>query len=393
LPAAIHFVDDREGAPNQGYMPWPLFWSAYHWTGDRKYLGPIEAGGPSLLMRVNANLIDLLDLRRDWTARLAAGGDSSRALVQAMADPRRPKNPLASQIGFGDKGLSVEPEQIEWQLTGDKRYLETLYERQLREIALGEYIQTEGSLWIDRVTVPNAELQRDRLGGIALTRTNTFPGQVVSWRFDAPASDESVALLVPSATAREFKVVAYNLESFPVHTRMTGWNIDPGLWEIAQGIALTGNDTADTALTTRFAPLARSGSIELILPPRATSVITFVLRQPGTPYWQRPDLGLDPEDISVHGREVIVRIHSLGAVASPASTVVFRDRAGRIVATDRIPPLAAPDDLRPKTIEIRMTLPDGVTASGGAVEIDPEHQLEEITRQNNRAAVPAEASL
>ena len=274
-------------------------------------------------------------------------------------------------------------EQFQWQLTGDKHYLETLYDKQTREMVLGEYINTEGSLWIDRVGVPYAALQRARLGGVALTRQNTFPGHVVSWRFSAPANDQSVAILVPSSTSRQFKVIAYNLETVPVRARMTGWNVDPGQWEVTQGIDSTGSDRADQAIETRTVPFERSRGLELTLAPRATTVLTFALKQAGTPYWQRPDLGIDPEDVVVHGREVLVRVHSLGSVSAPETTVVFRDRTGRIVAGDRVPPLEAPVDLKPRSVNIRLCLPDGMEAGGGSVEVDPDHHLEEITTLNN----------
>jgi hypothetical protein len=112
-------------------------------------------------------------------------------------------------------------------------------------------------------------------------------------------------------------------------------------------------------------------------------VLTLKLKTPGAPYWERPDLGLNREDVQVQGREVRVRVHSLGSVPSPETTVVFRDPAGKIIATGKVGPLPAPVDLYPKTTDIVLTLPEGVEATGGAVEIDPDHRLEEITRLNN----------
>ena len=272
-------------------------------------------------------------------------------------------------------------------MTGDKHRLEVLYDREIREEVLGKYIHTEGSLWIDRVGMPYAALQRARLGGIALTRGNTFPGHIVSWRFAAPANDQSLAILIPNGTPTQFKVIAYNLETSPVHALMTGWNVDPGQWEITQGIDSTGTDQADQGLETRTVPFERSLGVDLTFAPRATTVLTFTLKQAGTPYWQRPDLGLDPEDVLVNVRELLVRVLRLGSVASPATTVIFRDASGRILATDLVPAIAAPLDLHPRIRDVRLTLPAGATAEGGSVEIDPDHQLEEITRLNNVAKV------
>ena len=44
-----------------------------------------------------------------------------------------------------------------------------------------------------------------------------------------------------------------------------------------------------------------------------------------------------------------VTVHSLGAVDAPASKVVLRDKAGKTMATRRVPALKAPLDLTPKT--------------------------------------------
>src|SRR6202040_2722902 len=66
----IHFQDDKDSAATRSYFPWPLFWSAWKWTGDRKYLDPIFDGGTTSLLAVNANTLDLLHLRQDWGARI-----------------------------------------------------------------------------------------------------------------------------------------------------------------------------------------------------------------------------------------------------------------------------------------------------------------------------------
>ncbi len=379
LPTAIHFADDRAGAATRGNLPWPLLWGAWKFSGDRAYLEPILDGGPAALNAVNANALDLLGLREEWRARILAG-ERGRPV-----DSRR--DGVASRPRESSYRGSVSAHTT-WQLTGDKRILEKLYGDQIEETKLQEYINTEGSLWIDRVGAPYAELQRARLGGIVLTRGATFPGQVVSWRFGAPATAESVAILIPDATATSFKVIACNLETVAVHAMMTGWNVDPGVWEITQGLDSNDDDIADQAGETHTTVFERSRSVELTLPPRATTVLTFKLKTAGTPYWSRPDLGIDPEDVSVQGREVRVTVHSLGSVPAPAVSVVLRDPAGRVLGTQSVAGLPAPLDLQPKTVVAKLDLPEGVDPSGCTVEIDPDGQLEEITRGNNVARVP-----
>ena len=371
-PLAIRYADDAEIETTRGYFPWHLFWGAWKWTGDRRYLAPLTDSGLGTLASVSANTLDLLDLRKDWGERLLAG-ERAAPTETRRADGRA----RAPGAGFRSSLLG----HFTWQLNGDKSQLEKLYAAQIEECAHLEYINTEGSLWIDRVGVPTAELQRARLGGVALVRNALYPGHVVSWKFAAPANDQSVALLLPDATPTSFKVIAYNLETTPVRATMTGWNVDPGLWEITQGLDTSNADIANGEVTTRTAPFERSASVELTFAPRATTILTFKLKTPGTPYWSRPDLGLDREDIVINGRDVSVTVHSVGAVPAPAARVVAKSRTGKILATAPTPALAAPLDLTPQTATVTLTLPVGADLTDGTIAIEPAG--DEITAQNN----------
>jgi hypothetical protein len=374
LPSAIHYASDRDGIATRIRLPWPLFWAAWKWTGEHRYLAPIFGGGPGALSSVNANALDLLDLRKSWPTSAADAPQRGESQVEA---------------------------HLAWQVSGDKRHLESLYARQIESAALREYINTEGSLWIDRVDVPHAELQRARLGGVALVRNGLFPGHALSWRFEAPASDQSLAILVPDATPTALKIIAYNLEAQPVRAALTGWNVEPGVWDVAQGLDGDGDDVADSSVS-RAVKFERTRSLELSFPPRATTIVTLKLKTPGTPYWNRPDLGIDTEDVTVENRLVRVRVHSLGSIDAPSARLVVRTRDGALAASAMIPALAAPLDLLPRTTWAELRLPPGADPSGATIEIDPDHTIEEITEANNsvrldsafsaRAAAPLRAS-
>lgn len=371
---AVHFVDDREDDVGRGYFPSHVFWAAYVFTGDRRYLVPILENPVTSLTLLNANVLDLLELRKEWGARLQAG---ERAVpVEGRRDAGRTRERTS---GFRASNTG----HFAWQLNGDKTQLENLYAEQIQLCSNLYYINTEGSLWIDRVGVPITELQRARLGGVALVRNGVFPGHALSWEFAAPASGQSVAVLVPNSTTTELKIIAYNLETSPVQAKMTGWMVDPGQWEITQGVDTNDDDTADQAIATRTVAFGRSESVTLTLPPRASTVLTLKLKTPGTPYWQRPDVGIERQDVTQTGSALQVRVHSLGSVAAPATTLVVRDIAGKVIATASVPALPAPLDLVPKTTDVSLALPSGASLTGATVELDPNHQLEQITRLND----------
>src|SRR5215469_11446358 len=356
----FHTNEDLPG----GQEPWFVLWAAYRWTGDKKYLAPFEDDPGWALRTINADALDFLGVRDTWGKEL---------LGQKVSDRRT------------DAGNANETTMhFEWQLTGDTSYLNKLYLSQIETAADREFINREGSLWIDRVYFNNGELQRARLGGVALMRNYVYPGNVVSWRFDAPANDQSVAVLVPEASPEHVKIIAYNLDSSPVNAHMTGWEVDPGQWEIRQGVQVASESEPLRDVSTRTETFERSRDVAITFAPHATTVIEMKLATKGVPYWSRPDLGIDPEDVKVAGRSMQVRVHSLGAMDAPASKLVVRDRGGKVLATAAVPALKAPVDLVPKTTSVTLTLPAQAELKGGSVTIESAGGLPEITEKNNR---------
>jgi hypothetical protein len=362
----IRFADDRDEPANIDHLI-SILWGAYRWTGDTKYLAPLQDQGPRRFLElVNSDALDLLNLRSTY----------GKDVVDSV------KSGSGSDAG----------QYLAWQVTGDKEYLESLFAHQIETSALRQYINTEGSLWIDRVQVPELELHRTRLGGVPLVRNYYYPGHAVSWKFQAPATAESVAILIPSATPDQMKIVACNLDQAPVRATLTAWGVDPGKWEVVQGVdtkgvVANGEDAADSALSTRTVDLERSTDLELTLPPRATTVVTLKLVAKGTPYWERPDLGIGKEDVKVQGKQVRVTVHSLGSVDTPPTTVALLDKSCKVLASVPVPALKAPLDMFPKTTTVTLTVPNGASLAGGSVVIDPGAVLKEITRMNNRVAL------
>lgn len=376
LPKAIHFATDAEVDSGRTYLPWHLFWAAYLWTNQENYLEPIRTNDAALAA-VSADVRNVLKLGADWDARIMKAPEAGSPIEgRARGDVRHRKNRPRDN-------RETASQHFAWQATGDKMYLEKLYAEQLEQIALLDYINTEGSLWTDRVSVPTADLQRARLGGVALIRNSLYPGHTVSWNFEAPATEQSLAILLPLATPTEFKILAYNLEPVPVTAAITGWQVEPGQWEVTQGIDSTGKDTPDRDVSVRTLAFERSHSVSFTFPPGTTTVLLFRRTLPGTPYHARPDLGLGRDDVTVQKNRVRVTVHSLGAVASPEASIIIKDHLGRVLSRAVVPPLPAPADLLPKTAVVELPLREGAELAGATVELDPQHSLEEITVLNN----------
>lgn len=382
LSMAIRFGDDQE-APNSRGSVLPILWAAWKWTGDPKYLAPFKDEGARALDLIPSNALDELGMRQTWGAEIAAqmrGGANNQRTGASQAGTQNPTSArLSSPPPPNLAGL-----HFGWQTTGDKRLLESLYAAQIETSALRQYMNTEGSMWIDRVDVPNSELQRARLGGIALVRNSLYPGHAVSWTFAAPATAESVAILIPDATPQSMKIIAYNLGQAPIKASLTPWNLEPGRWEVTQAIDANGDDLADDFSESRQVEFEHDRPLDLILAPRVTTIVTLKLISKGTPYWNRPDIGIGREDVAVKGRNVTVTVHSLGTVDAPATKVVLTDQNGKVIASATVPQLRAPLDLFPRTARVTLTIPAGASIRGGSVILDPDETMKEITRVNNQ---------
>jgi hypothetical protein len=364
LHTSIEFKTDRDldasltGGGSE--RVWPVLWAAYRWTGDHKYLQPLIEIGPRILNILGNDVLRMTGIDKEW------GTQISKAL-QAVNPITRP----------------TELRHFGFQLTGDAGLLEKLYTAQAEASALREYINTEGSLWIDRVSVDTAELQRARLGGVAIVRNSLYPGHVVSWKFAEPDGDEKVAIAVQEGTPEHVKLIAYNLDSKPVKAQMTGWDVLPGTWKINQGTRATSAEGPLSNVETRSVPFERTESVEITFAPRTVTVLELSLLTKSISYWSRPDLGIGREDVQVSGRTMDVTVHSLGAVDAPASRLVLRDTEGRTLATAAVPPLKAPLDVRPKTFHATLLLPNENEWKGGTLTVEPGGELPEITRRNN----------
>ena len=361
----------NEDLPSAGMTPWFVLWGAYKFTGDKKYVEPFGDDPPSSLRTVNADMLDIFGTRDTWGKQLVN---------------------TAAPAGRNDASTAAETNnQLAWQVTGDTSYLNKVYAAQLETAADRQFINREGSLWIDRIYFNNGELQRGRLGGVALMRNYDFPGNVVSWQFtptaDRPNPEQQVGILVPIGTPTHIKIEAYNMDSVPVKARVTGWEIDPGQWDMTVSVA-QGDAVAQVGNGTSTVEFERSKDLPITFAPHATTNIELTLKTPGVPYWSRPDLGIDADDIKPAGNKLQVTVHSLGAVDAPAAKLVLRDRNGKILASTSTPVLKAPTDLVPKTAVVTLAPPAGANWKGGTVTIESSWKLPETTLMNNRVDLP-----
>jgi hypothetical protein len=360
LPQAILYPSG-EGVGTTSGSILHMFWAAWKWTGDRKYLAPIETAGTGALTTLNANVLDELDHRKDW----------GKSVVARTA--RHSGNNTYRHVAM--------------QMTGDLGYAEGYLADELQKLTQNMYINTEGHWWIDRVYGNSNELQRSRLGGTALMRGRLMPGHYVSWKFHGAADAESMGIIIPDATPTAMTIIAHNMDDVPVVADLTGWNIDPGRWEFVQGVDIDEDFAPDTGIEKQTVAFERSKSVTLTFPPHKTTVLTLRRTRKGTPYWKRPDIGIGDRDVILTSSGVKVTVHSIGSVTAPASTVALVAADGSTLATADVPSLDAPLDYLPKTADVLLTAPSAGDLEGAKVVLDPDGKIEEITEMNNSVCV------
>ena len=349
-PHEINWRSDAErGGPlpqgSGGGAPMQIFWAAYRFTGDAKYLKPIawriEKAGPRAVADLTENVMDVLGKRAEWGGAIVKRAETGGTVDHFAA----------------------------WQITGDKAYLERLYAAEIKWNSQHMYMLTEGHWWSDRVDLPSDLLQRSRLGGIALKRNLLYPGHLVSWRFGSGAKGEDVAILIQDATPKRFKVLAYNLTDKPVTADMTGWGIASGQWSLRQGLDADGDDAIDGAGEERSVTFERTKAVTLTLPPRQTTIVEMALSMPGDDPAKRADLGIGRGDVTVKGNTITAKVHSLGAIDTGPARLELVDAADRLLTSAPIPTLKAPVDLLPKVASVTLKVPAGMTARGLRVRL------------------------
>jgi hypothetical protein len=302
----------------------------------------------------------------------------------------------------GEKPLSIF--FAAYKMTGDKKYLEITtkknpnkgifdekmladrYREDVTNMAINEYINTEGSIWIDRLTPFSAGIQEDRLGGTALIRTNViYPQHFVSWKFISPSRFDDAGIFLPAPSDSAINIVAYNLKLNPVSTVMTTWDVKPGKWRVRQGIDTNDDQIIDSNETSKMIEVERGKEISLTFAPRKYNIVSLELIEPsGKNFQELPDLAMGLEDVKITANAITVRIHNIGAVGSPATTVELKDAKGKVIATAQVPPLEAPVDLLPRWKVITIPVATGTNLSNAILQIDPGAKIKEITRKNSK---------
>jgi len=420
LPAAISFATDRFAEQGSWFEP-KLYWSYFAWdafyhlhklydhmlavydlTGDERYLRPIEAA-MELAMEWKQNPVaDLPKGSRIWAARL---------LYLNMAPTVEKYRAMTGRARFDDYLRERGSPYMRFLLTGDKKILAQECERVAAGIRTNFELLTSEVLFTDRIAITQEPMWAMMTGGVGTPYF--YPVYFVTWR----NTGMKFAALVKHADDHSLKVLAVNMERKARTVMMRLWRLEAGRYEVRIGIDGNGDDMAEsTARRWQLELRERGQEVAVRLLPQTVQVIEMVkqgeLSNPLPDFYDRPDLAVGDQDIFV-GKEaeqirkrlgwqrpweaaeavwkreipVTVFVHNIGRRPSPPARVsLWEAEKGhwKLVAEAKIPPLEAPDDLRPRQIAVSLRWRPSMPSSAILrVTVKPLTQCYEITQLNN----------
>lgn len=379
----------EEGAPvtlrNGG---WDLMAALRSRLGDEPYLG---------------QLLDLETVRESGILPVVEAPSLARRLPEGLFDATASLEVLRenaperfSQLGTHSLGWAdrrYDSGWMEWFLARDKAYLEEALAALYRHLKHAMPALTVAEQSGDRVSVPKRLISSVYLGGMPAARNTSFyPSFAVSYE----NLGRDFAALVLEDGDEELKVLFYSFENEPRRGLVRAWNLLPGEYEIIAGPDLSGDDRIDRVTETTRLELVRGDGFEVVIPPGQAYIVRARRTRAGTPLFERADLAVDAgEALFGEDGSLTVPVHNIGAVAAGGVEVELLDAAQAPVARRLLPGLEAPLDLRPRTAAVAFSADEVSRALCPAgmvrVEVDRARSIEEITRRNNRALIPAGA--
>ena len=380
IPAAITFPENKLSGPGDTWYDTGMGWlysfpSAsgmiydhllFVWwiTGDEAFLQP-HRDGLAILENLDDLPADAEVGSRAWALRrvLDPGRFSSYRLLTGDA---------RYDALFREGGSSY----LRWRLTSDVSYLISGCENSINSMRINRPFLTSEVYFTDRVFVRGAEHLLAMYTG-DVTRAGDFPSFAVTWK----NTGADFAALVTESSDKALSVLVYNFEAEEKVVGMRLWRLQDGVYSVV------GKPMGQADVFRRDGVRVRRGTeVAVDLPPRQLMRISIDLTGEVQEVAEHlPDAGISTRDVVVDGDRVRVTVHNIGTVDVENLTIALYD-GEKVLAHRVIQNLEAPLDLLPRTKQVVFSIGSDMSDSITVV-LDPEEELEEITRVNNRVMV------
>jgi hypothetical protein len=101
--------------------------------------------------------------------------------------------------------------------------------------------------------------------------------------------------------------------------------------------------------------------------------------------YTRADVAISLDDVRLVGETIEVTVHNIGNDTAQDVTVALADADGTVLVRATLDTIPSPTDFVAKTAKVRLP----ASPRAAAVVLDPDDELPEILKINNRAPLPA----
>jgi len=341
----------------------------------QQYIEKVMKGNPSRQPDELNALLDETGVKEEWSKWLVDGAKANQWNFFA--------GNLPEYAGYSPR--MTEYFWLAYRASGDLGYLVQSYRQACLFVNNQEWLYTVAQPSTDRIPLPRTSMIRARLGALSVTRGAGgcfWPRHALSY----VKGSEQVAALVTRNTDKDLacRFHCFAEEEHALQVRV--WRLLPGRYKVTLSRDKDGDGVPEEALSEREMAIERGALIDLRLPPRQGSILTFEPVDVREPQYDLPDPAICAQDVCLeYGDHLHITVHNVGT--QPVKDLLVRvsdGNTGTVLGERVVPSIAAPLDLMPKTELIEIQNANAVTKGSIIIELDPEGRHPDLNRFNNR---------
>ncbi len=353
---------------------------AYYFSGDRKYLEPIDRMMEMAAMLPGPKELDA-NLPRDDIRNLRA--DCTQQATPTVSTLYRWMTGTSVHDAYG---LSAP---LRFQNDQDlDRFMKT-FEGAIASLRVNWSEKTVEVMQTDRSDIPgDFAIYGGYTGGVLnVLDDGLIPTMAVTW--DSP--DLNFAAVVCNSLPERLRLLIYNFNDGPTRVGFRPWRLVPGEYRLTCGA--TDGERLRPILWEEGRSLTykcRGTPLYVDVPSRRTWLVDVRLLEKLDVPARRPDLAVHSRDVRFDGESVRVTLHNIGAAAAGAFDVVLEAQKGeQWNALARVPVDGLPEitNLEPVRREIVFRGAAAQARGRCRIVIDPEERIDESYELNNIAEV------
>jgi hypothetical protein len=240
---------------------------------------------------------------------------------------------------------------------------------------------------MDRNPLPRYSLVRARMGSLATNRGASglmWPMHGISY----PKGADAVAALVTENLDTKLAVRLYPFTDAAHAVQARVWRLQPGKYTVTLATDKNDDGAGEDVIMKKEIELQRGATVDLTLPPKQPSVLTFTPLESHEFNYDRPDVAVGPWTCDlVYDEHLVVKVYNLGT--KPAQNVLVRvtdARSGQPVMAgeQRIVKIDPPLDMVPKYVGVEFKNINANAYGHLIIEVDPGHEIDDLNPYNNR---------